>query len=324
MMSINDQTCCLNLLSESGSVVDTLSLADKSTFRIGRGDANDLQLKFSWVSRQHAMIQKESNGTYNIIDLGSANGTFVNGRHIQAITKLHRGDRIGIGQTILVFFQEDIETTTGCSTLLDEQTVAFVNRQIVTVLVSDLRDFTRLSEKIGDSLTTKILQVWNTKVNDLVNAHDGVVDKFIGDAVMALWIGGPGPRFSIRQALRTALAIEKLTCQLHEKITGIPWPLRTGAAINTGDVVVGNIGGGNRREFTVIGDAVNVVFRLEEMTGQAGFDLLLGEEAGKHIRDADALFEKKRFFLKGKEEAVTAYGTSFPKLQDLLNKGTKN
>ena len=311
----------LNLLTENGSTAQSYRLEGKNTFRIGRGEANDIRLQYSWVSRQHAMIQQDSNGIYSLVDLGSSNGTFVNGKRIHAICRLSPGDRIGIGQTSLVF----IQTTTRqpCSEpedILDEQTVAFVNKQMVTVLVSDIREFTRLAEVIGDRRTTELLQIWNDKVNDLIRSHGGMVDKFIGDAVMALWIGGPDLAVTVRQVLKAALAIEQLTGALQTLLPEIAWPLGTRAAINTGEAIVGNMGG-ERHDFTVIGDAINVVFRLEEMTEQSGFDLLIGNDTASHLTNRERCFTGQHFFLKGKEQPFTAFGCAFDQLKIFLKEG---
>ncbi len=238
----------LNLLAENGSVGNSYRLEGKNTFRIGRAVSNDIRLQSSSVSRQHAMVQRDSNGIFSLVDLGSANGTFVNGRRIHAICRLHGGDQIGIGQKNLVFSQADSAPhLPALEEDLEEKTIASVSKQKVTVLVSDLRNFTRLAEVIGDRRTTRLLQVWNGKVNDLICSHGGVVDKFIGDAVMAFWQEGPGLAFTVRQALKAALAIERLTGELQAHMPEIPWPLKTGAAINTGEAVIGNIGGRTAR-----------------------------------------------------------------------------
>jgi adenylate cyclase len=311
-------TPSLNLLGENGSIGQSYRLEGKNTFRIGRAETNDILLQSSSVSRQHAMVQRDSNGVYSIVDLGSANGTFVNGKRIHAIHRLRPSDRIGIGQRNFVFIQPDRECTqTNPGDILDEKTVAFINNETVTVLVSDLRNFTRLAEVIGDTRTTRLLQIWNSKVNDLICERGGVVDKFIGDAVMAFWHGGQSPAPTVRQALEAALAIEQLTEDLQEQLPEIPWPLKTGAAINTGAAAVGNISG-ERNDFTVIGDAINVVFRLEEMTGQSGFDLLIGNDTARYIKNRGECFRSQRFCLKGKEQPYTAYGCNFDRLKIFL------
>ncbi len=310
----------LQLINDKGSAVKVWELSGKTTYRVGRGSANDIILAYSWVSRQHAMIQMEENRTYNAINLGSANGTFVNGKQIFTPIRLRNGDLLGIGKTKLVFFHEEIEVAEKIDDPddLGEMTVAFLQKEIVTILICDIRNFTRLSEEIGDHLISKLLTYWTNTAGDLVRKHDGIVDKFIGDAVMAMWTGGPNLRYNIRQALKTALDIENFTRMINRKVKEIPWELRIGAAINSGEAVVGNIGVDGRRDFTVVGDTVNVAFRLEGMTTKFGLDILMGSEAASHLKKIGDYFTEKKMFLKGKETEIKAFGCSFKELQKYL------
>lgn len=84
--STEEPAAFLSLMNEQGSEVERWGFSGKSTYRLGRSDGNDIVLPFSWVSRKHAMIQVEENGVHNIIDLGSANGTTVNGRRVYTPT----------------------------------------------------------------------------------------------------------------------------------------------------------------------------------------------------------------------------------------------
>ncbi|MEA2084087.1 MAG: adenylate/guanylate cyclase domain-containing protein [Thermodesulfobacteriota bacterium] len=310
----------MQLLNDKGSAAKVWELSGKTTFRVGRGSANDITLAYSWVSRQHAMIQIEENGTHNVINPGSANGTFVNGKQIFTPTRLRNGDLLGIGKTKLVFFQDEVEVAEKTDDLddLDEMTVAFLQKEIVTILICDIRNFTRLSEEIGDHMISKLLTYWTNMAGDLVRKHDVIVDKFIGDAVMAMWTGGPNLRYNIRQALKTALDIENFTREINRKVKQIPWELRIGAAINTGEAVVGNIGVDGQRDFTVVGDTVNVAFRLEDMTTQFDLDILVGSEAASHLKNIGDYFIEKKMFLKGKETGIKAFGCSFKELQKYL------
>lgn len=89
-------------------------------------------------------------------------------------------------------------------------------------------------------------------------------------------------------------------------------------AIN-GEAVVGNIGVDGQRDFTVVGDTVNVAFRLEEMTSQFNLDILVGSDAASHLKNIDNHFTEKKMFVKGKERGIKAFGCSFEKLQKYLS-----
>ena len=297
-------------------------LADKNTYTLGRVANTDIMLPYSWVSRKHAMIQREENGRFNLLDLGSSNGTFLNGRKIHTPITLQNGDCIGIGSTRLLFHQETTPARPAppTGTDLDEMTVAFVQKQIITILICDIHDFTRLSESMGDQWVSQLLQHWTGGVSKLVDKHNGIVDKFIGDAVMALW-AGPNLRDNILQALKTAIAINIFTGNLNKKVPDLPWPLQIGAALNTGEAMLGNLAQDGQSNYTVIGDVVNVAFRLESMTShQDDLDLVMGCDAAEHLREPEAFFKKYSFRVKGKQEAVEAYGCSFAQLSSYLEK----
>ncbi len=297
-------------------------LTDSTTYTLGRVANTDIMLPYSWVSRKHAMIQREENGRFNLIDLGSSNGTFINGRKIHTPVTLQNGDCIGIGSTRLLFHQETTPTRPATSTGpdLDEMTVAFVQKQIITILICDIHEFTKLSETMGDQWVSLLLQHWTGGVSKLVDKHTGIVDKFIGDAVMALW-AGPNLRDNIHQALKTAIAINVFTSDLSKKVPDLPWPLQIGAALNTGEAMLGNLTQDGQNNYTVVGDVVNVAFRLENMTNQQeDLDLVMGCDAAVHLLEPETFFKKYSFRLKGKQEAVEAYGCSFPQLSTYLEK----
>ena len=299
-------------------------LSGNNTFTLGRVANTDIMLPYSWVSRKHAMIQREENGRFNLIDLGSSNGTFINGRRIHTPVSLQNGDCIGIGSTRLLFNQETPPARPAPPTGpdLDEMTVAFVQKQIITILICDIHDYTKLSETMGDQWVSQLLQHWTGRVSKLVNKHNGIVDKFIGDAVMALW-AGPNLQANIHQALKTAIAINTFTSSLGKKIPDLPWPLQIGAALNTGEAMMGNLAqNGNH---TVVGDVVNVAFRLESMTSrQEDLDIVLGGDAAMHLLDPETFFKKYSFRVKGKQEEVEAYGCSFSRLSTYLGQNAKH
>ena len=311
----------LDLLNSDGSNGRQWKLAGKTTYRVGRDLTSDINLSFSWISRKHAMIQVEENGGHYLIDLGSANGTFVNGKRIYTPVNLKTGDLIKVGNTSLSFRQEGkIRQPAQACGDMDDNTVAFVQKKIVTILICDIHDYTRLSELLADNRISELLQFWSGKVNTLVRENEGVVDKFIGDAVMAVWAGAQSVEHSIMQALKTAYQISVLTRRICLKIPDLPWELKVGAAVNTGEAMMGNIGVDGRRDFTVVGDMVNVAFRLESLTSQKdGLDLIMGSEAATYLTGLEQFFSIKEDAVKGRKEPVLSYGCSFSQLKGYLH-----
>lgn len=305
----------LQELNENGSPKNVWNLQSKSDFRLGRGSENDVVLPYSWVSRKHTMVQQEKTGIYNIMDLGSSNGTYINNKRIYSPTVLNNGDIITLGKTTIRFvhFVEQKTPIVQAEATLD-MTIAYIQREVVTILVCDIHDFTSISERLGDQVVSKLLQFWTKKVGAIIQEHDGLVDKFIGDAVMAVWTGGAVSR-SIRNALRTALEISAATKKIGESLPAMRNPLAIGAAINTGEAMMGNMGMTSHRDSTVIGDVVNVAFRLESMTVRDDIDIIIGEDTAKHIDEVDKFFTKRELTVKGKQEKITAYVCTFDQLR---------
>ena len=163
----------------------------------------------------------------------------------------------------------------------------------LTVLFSDIAGFTGLSERLGDRIIPLLSSYLDTMSRE-VSSHGGTIDKFIGDAVMAFW-GAPATNADHAvDACRAALA-----CQRALRESGLTddsgRPLRVRIGINSGDMLVGNIGSDVRLNYTVIGDAVNIASRLEGANKEYGTDIIIGEEtrhlAGEHIevREIDRL-----------------------------------
>ncbi len=288
------------------------SLTGKRTFRIGRHPENDFVLQESWISRKHAMIQQESNDDFHIIDLGSANGTYVNGTRIVTPTPLHTGDVVSLGKTELVYNQQaspkirvpDLQN-------LGDETIAFVNKQQVTILVCDIHRYTELSEAMGNEKISDLLLGWNRKVTQIIRSYRGQVDKFIGDAVLAFWL--QSEKDHLNKVLAAVLSINKETALLGEKLK-FPWPLTIGAAINSGTIMLGNLGADGSRDFTMVGDAVNVAFRLESQTDANTREIILGSQTYNQLQVNKNIFTEQTFILKGKNVEVQGYTTTFNKL----------
>ena len=133
-----------------------------------------------------------------------------------------------------------------------------------SILFSDIRGFTTLSERLPPRELASLLAAHLAAMAEVVLAHGGTIDKFAGDAVMAVF-GAPDPiPDHAERALRCALAMQARQYELNE---GAGTPLEMGIGVNTGVVVAGTVGGAGRLEYTVVGDAVNVAQRLESAAG---------------------------------------------------------
>jgi adenylate cyclase len=149
----------------------------------------------------------------------------------------------------------------------------------VTVLFSDIRGFSEVAAHLDSHALVADLNEYFSAMVECVFRHGGTLDKFIGDAVMAVWgnAHSNGPIADARNAVACAAAMRDALALLNVRRTleGKP-ELRIGIGMNHGDVIVGNIGSPSRMEFTVIGEPVNVAWRLQELTKRIGADVLLG------------------------------------------------
>ena len=162
------------------------------------------------------------------------------------------------------------------------------HRAHVTVLFSDVRNFTTMTESADPALLVKQLKEYFTEMVSDVFANDGTLDKFIGDAVMAVWgnVTSRGLEKDAQNAVAAAMAMKRSLDKLNVdwKSRGMP-ELAFGIGINHGEAICGEMGSGEKVEFTVIGDAVNTASRLEGLTKKFHLDLLLGESAAKLVQE---------------------------------------
>ncbi|MEZ4380452.1 MAG: adenylate/guanylate cyclase domain-containing protein [Nannocystaceae bacterium] len=187
-------------------------------------------------------------------------------------------------------------------------------RRRLTTLFSDIRDFTTISESLSPEELVDLLNLFLTPMSQAVLRRGGYLDKYIGDAVMAVF-GAPvrHPDHAAR-ALSTAIAMQRALDEVNPGIAarGLA-PLAIGVGVNTGDVVVGNMGSVERFDYTVIGDAVNLASRLEGLTKIYGARCLVGEATRREIADdaeaaaAFAFREVDRVRVKGKAQPVALF-----------------
>jgi adenylate cyclase len=180
----------------------------------------------------------------------------------------------------------------------------------VSILFSDLIGFTTLSEKADPEALVAQLNEYLTRMTSVVFSNGGTLDKFIGDAIMAVWgnVRSFGVTQDAKNCARAALAMRLELRQLNEK-----WReegrmgLGMGIGINQGEVIVGNIGSHERMDPTVIGDSVNLASRLEGLTRIYGVDILIGATVAELVRDEFHLRSVARVQVKGKSKPVDVF-----------------
>lgn len=182
----------------------------------------------------------------------------------------------------------------------------------MTMLFCDIRGFTTISEEYKNDPQGLILLV-NRLLTPLSNAvleHRGTIDKYIGDCVMAFWNAPLADKSHRRNACAAALDMIAALHRVNRERAahGAVAPMRIGIGINTGTVVVGNMGSDMRFDYSVLGDAVNLAARLEGQSKTYGVDIIVGEETARGSGDEFELLELDLIAVKGKSEGVRVFG----------------
>lgn len=185
-------------------------------------------------------------------------------------------------------------------------------RRQATVLFSDIRGFTEMSERMSPEEVVAFLNEYLTIMVDCVIDHGGVLDKFIGDAVMAVF-GAPISAGSLADDARAAVACAQTMgrrldeLNLRRAAAGLA-AIRIGIGVHTGDLVAGNIGSPKRMQYTVIGDTVNVGSRLESLTKEHRRRTLLSGATADLVRDGIALEALGTVPVRGRQETLAIFG----------------
>lgn len=191
----------------------------------------------------------------------------------------------------------------GKQSVTDVQLGDQVQREM-TVLFSDIRSFTELSETMTPAENFDFLNAIFRRVGPLIRSHNGFIDKFIGDAIMALFPESPA------DALDTAIGMRSLLAAYNDRRRGQGFrAIETGTGIHTGTLMLGTIGEARRMDSTVISDAVNLTARLESLSKQYGASILISERVLIHLEDPSKYRYRflDRVKVKGKKESVGVF-----------------
>ncbi len=252
--------------------------------------------------------------------ISSAAGQVKNGKYVNAPV-VHTGDEL---ESLAVDFNAMVEGLRERDRLR-ETFGRYVTRQVadhlmkgnvtlggelvpVTVLFSDIRSFTSISETMEPRALLDFLNEYFSGMVESVMLHHGVVDKFIGDAIMAVF-GAPVPHpddpiHAVKAALDMRVRLQKINVAFKER--GLP-EIRTGIGLHSGRVVAGNMGHTERMEYTVIGDAVNLASRLEGMTKELQCDVILSEDLFIQVEQHVVTEPLRKIKVKGRDQEVMVY-----------------
>jgi adenylate cyclase len=183
-------------------------------------------------------------------------------------------------------------------------------RRELSIMFTDVRGFTSISEHYGDDVEglTEIMNRYMTAMTAKILENNGTLDKYIGDAQMAFWNAPLDEPQHAKMALKTALQMMESLDEFNTEVVkeGVP-PFGMGLGINTGSVIVGNMGSSQRFDYTCLGDSVNLASRLEGQSKSYGVRIILGESTGRLVRDEVAIAELDCIAVKGKKIGVKIF-----------------
>lgn len=307
------------IVSIPGEQDASVELTERLT--IGRSTSNNLCLPDQNASRRHAEIRSTGKNRYRVFDLGSSNGTWVNGRRLTVPKDLDDGDQIVIGNIVMRYVggteDDDGPDDDTLGPGMFATAVAMRNEQVI-VLVSDIRNYTGMSEHLPPHEFSILVSDWFKESAAIIEKHGGVIDKFIGDAVMCYWsIKESGePRREANAALsaaqETIATAENFSRRLEGMFQG--YSFRVGIGINMGDAIFGNVGTSSNQSFTIVGDCVNVAFRLESVSKEFKRPVIVSRNVAELAEPRFSFEDMGAAEVKGRKEPVPIMALAVPSL----------
>src|SRR6266496_1115827 len=232
---------------------------------IGRSAKNSLALDSPKISRRHAIINVQNVGEFWLIDLGSSNGTFLNKRRVHQPVRLCDQDQIIIGDFVFMF-RQPIEVTGEYQTTLIERTIREIENVACWLLVADIENFTPLSRSLTSDKLATLIGGWVATCNEVIEAHGGMIDKYLGDGFFAYWRDDQN---ATKNVADTLVPLKQAQAKNEPRFR---------LALHFGPVAIGGVP--SMGEESLMGKDVNFVFRMEKLAGSLGISLLTSA-AGK-------------------------------------------
>jgi len=250
---------------------DASAVTVMTSCSIGRAPGNQLVLADEKASRKHALIHRQGENEYWLVDLGSSNGSYVDNRRVTQPLALRDGAVIRIGSSTLVFRQTAVWSSPNAEPHWSEGTVHDIRIAPCWLLLADIEGSTELSRSLPADQLPVITGRWFSECKQVIEANAGSINKYLGDGFFAYWIDLEG-------------TLPRLVAALGElkRLQAAEQP-RFRVVLHRGDVSMGGVA--SMGEESLSGPEVNFVFRMEKLAGGLKYLTLLSEVAGARLSD---------------------------------------
>jgi adenylate cyclase len=241
-------------------------VAVENTCTIGRSKSSTLALDGDKISRRHALIHAQGNGEYSLVDLGSANGTRLNGRRVVHPKALKDGDEIEISAFRLRFhvLRPSLHQVTG------RKTEREIKTENCWLMLADIVEATLLMNRSTDMELPLRVGSWFSQCGEKIEAHGGAINKYLGDGWLAFWADEAGSDEKVAQAIGALTQLQTEGSQDFRLI------------VHCGPVLVGGMP--SNYEDPLLGPELNFIFRVEKVAGALGVRRCLTEPAAQRLR----------------------------------------
>ena len=254
--------------------------------------SNEVVLADTKVSRRHALIHAQGPAEFRLVDLGSSNGTYLNGRRVVQPTRLEDGDLITIGDFVLVFRRPLAGGPTRTETVT-ERTIQEIKVLDCWLLVADMVASTQLSKELVPEEVAVITGTWLGQCKELVERHKGGINKFLGDGFLAYWPGGEPVTTDVAKALREFGQLQAKSRPCFRIV------------VHYGQVAAG--GAASLGEESLVGKEVNLVFRLEKLASRLGLLRVMTQPAQARLQAALPASQAEAHTLPGFDQPQVIY-----------------
>jgi adenylate cyclase len=261
---------------------------------LGRVIGNDVILVDDRVSRRHATIHAQGEFEFWLIDLGSRNGTYLNGRRISQPTRLRDGDRLHIGPFSMTFRQPmDSTTTRNAVSTVSEQTQMDVRSSSCWLLLCDIVGSSVLARQKSKEELAVVVGTWFGRCKEVLEDQGAVINKYLGDGLLAYWMSRQDVIPHVVQALKDMQRLQDEACP----------PFRL--IVHHGDVLLGGIPSSG--EESLSGPEVNFIFRLERLASELHVVRLTSDAVVRQLRDSLTVVPQGEHRLQGFEGEFRVY-----------------